>query len=200
MTRDELILLVKKIYEVDGTEAEIDNYLKILDVNVPHPKPIDLIYYPPENKSYTPEEVVDIALSYNRKSNQNIFCSKSMNDLLNDFELRESDTNFANLFQYVDTLDMSSRWEMKGGNTPKKIVEHNKISLDFCKTFGEMLDCCIKLEEHLMGVKPNLIFQSYFTFKRNKGVFTFHAKSPNMDYILNEKVLKLDYPLRKNTF
>lgn len=200
MTRDELIALAEKIYRVDGTEEEIENCLKILDTNVPHPNTMDLIYWPPKNKSYTPEEVVDIALSYNRGSNQKIVCSESMSELLKNYEHGEADTDFAALFQYVDTLDMSSRWEMKGGKNPKKIAAHNKIPLDFCKTFGEMLDCCVKLEDHLMKSKPNLILQSYFTIKKNKGEFTFHALAPNADYISDDKALKFDYPLRKNTF
>lgn len=200
MTRDELLFLVKKVYAVDGTEKEIDNYVHTLDLNVPHPNIIDLIYWPPENKNLTPEEVVDIALSYDRKSNQKILCSESMNELLKDYEPGVADTDFAALFRYVETLDMSPRWVMKGGKNPKKIAAHNKIKLDFCKTFGEMLDCCVKLEEHLMEFKPNLTLQSYFTFKNNKGVFTFHAEAPNVDYILDELIPNLDYPLRKNTF
>lgn len=200
MTRDEILFLVKKVYAVDGTESEIDNCIHILELNVPHPNITDLIYWPPEGIPLTPEEVVDIALSYDRKSNQKILCTESMNMLLKDFEPGVADTDFETLFRHIETLDMTPRWVMKGGKNPKKIAAHNKIPLDFCKTFGEMLDCCVKLEEHLMVFKPYLNLQSYFTFKNNKGVFTFHAEAPNADYILDKMIPDLDYPLRKNTF
>ena len=61
MTREELIELVKEIQNVKGkTEEQIDNLIDVLEKNVPHPSPSDLIYW----DNLTAEEVVDKALSY----------------------------------------------------------------------------------------------------------------------------------------
>lgn len=60
MNRDELIILVKKIMHGEGNEEEISEMILILQRNVPHPAPSDLIFY----DDLTPEEVVDRALAY----------------------------------------------------------------------------------------------------------------------------------------
>ncbi|WP_193318282.1 bacteriocin immunity protein [Nonomuraea phyllanthi] len=62
ITREELAEIVRRIMEAD---QETDYYLKLLDVNVPHPRVSDLIFWPPEElRDATPEQIVDIALSY----------------------------------------------------------------------------------------------------------------------------------------
>jgi hypothetical protein len=73
MTREELIILGKKIVNCGGTEKEIDIMIELFNRNVPHPNGAGLFYYP-ENynarrddlSKYNPtvEEVVDKALSY----------------------------------------------------------------------------------------------------------------------------------------
>jgi hypothetical protein len=73
MTREELILLGKKIVNNEGTEEEIDEMYDLFSFNVPHPNGANLFFYP-ENynanlddiSEYDPtvEEVVDLALSY----------------------------------------------------------------------------------------------------------------------------------------
>lgn len=62
-TRDELIELVRKISECDGTEDEINSWILLLEESVPHPSVSDLIFYP--DKPLTPAEIVDEALAYN---------------------------------------------------------------------------------------------------------------------------------------
>lgn len=59
MTREELINLVKELYNSKG-ETEEDRLLSLLEKNVPHPEVSDLIYW----EDLTPEEVVDRALAY----------------------------------------------------------------------------------------------------------------------------------------
>lgn len=63
LSREELVELVRRIMEVEGTEEEIDAMIEILEANVPHPAVTDLIFYP-EDGEPTPEEVVDQALAY----------------------------------------------------------------------------------------------------------------------------------------
>lgn len=60
MKKEELIKLVEKIINCDGSEEEIDNMILKLEKNVNHPEVTDLIFY--DEKS--PEEIIDIALSY----------------------------------------------------------------------------------------------------------------------------------------
>jgi len=61
LTRQELIELVNKIKDCDGTEEEIDNMILVLEKNVPHPEVSDLIFWGEEK---TAEQIVDIALNY----------------------------------------------------------------------------------------------------------------------------------------
>ena len=63
LSRQELIELVRKIINVEGTEEEIDEWEQELKANVPHPEVSGLIFYP-EDEDVTPEEIVDEALSY----------------------------------------------------------------------------------------------------------------------------------------
>ncbi len=62
LTKDELIQLVKKVMNAEGSEKEIDGWLKLVELNVPHPAVTDLIYY--HEEELTPEQVVDKALAY----------------------------------------------------------------------------------------------------------------------------------------
>jgi Colicin immunity protein / pyocin immunity protein len=63
MSREELIELVRKIMDAEGSEEEIDVWLDELERNVPHPEVSDLIFWP-KKEPVTPEEVVDEALAY----------------------------------------------------------------------------------------------------------------------------------------
>ncbi|PGA04424.1 bacteriocin immunity protein [Bacillus toyonensis] len=62
LTREELINLVSKIVESEGTEEEIDEMIEIVKRNVPHPELSDLIYW--NDEDLTPEQIVEIALAY----------------------------------------------------------------------------------------------------------------------------------------
>ncbi|MGW6193187.1 bacteriocin immunity protein [Bacillus cereus] len=62
ITREELINLVGKIVECEGTEEEIDEMLEAVERNVPHPEVSDLIYW--NDKDLSSEQIVDIALTY----------------------------------------------------------------------------------------------------------------------------------------
>lgn len=62
LTREELISLIHKIKECNGTEKEIDDMILLLEKNVPHPEVSDLIFWGEEK---TAEQIVDIALQYN---------------------------------------------------------------------------------------------------------------------------------------
>lgn len=62
MNKDELIELVRKIIEVEGTEEEIDTYVDKVSKAVPHPEWMGLIYY--DDRDLTPEQVVEEALAY----------------------------------------------------------------------------------------------------------------------------------------
>lgn len=61
LAKEELIELVKKIMDCDGTEEEIDNMILELEENVPHPEISDLIF---GGEDKTAEQIVDIALNY----------------------------------------------------------------------------------------------------------------------------------------
>lgn len=60
LTRDELVELVRKIMNCEGSEEEIDEMTFLLMKNVIDPQVTNYIYYDEK----TPEEVVDLALSY----------------------------------------------------------------------------------------------------------------------------------------
>ena len=62
LSRLELIELVEKIMKSKGTEEEIDNMIEELERNVPHPEVSDLIFW--NEEGLTPEQIVDMALSY----------------------------------------------------------------------------------------------------------------------------------------
>ncbi|GKU78142.1 bacteriocin immunity protein [Paenibacillus sp. L3-i20] len=62
LNREDLVELVSKIMNVEGSEEEIAEMIDILKRNVPHPELSDLIFW--NSKDLTPKEVVDEALSY----------------------------------------------------------------------------------------------------------------------------------------
>lgn len=62
LSKDELVGLVNKICNPKLSDEEVSGYIEILEDNVPHPAPSDLIFWNEEDLS--PEEVVEIALAY----------------------------------------------------------------------------------------------------------------------------------------
>lgn len=62
LSKEELVELVNKICNPKLSDEEVSEYIEILEDNVPHPAPSDLIFWNDEDLS--PEEVVEIALAY----------------------------------------------------------------------------------------------------------------------------------------
>ncbi|MEK4066234.1 bacteriocin immunity protein [Peribacillus sp. FSL R5-0717] len=62
LSNEELVELVIKICNPMLSDEEVSEYIEILEDNVPHPAPSDLIFWNDEDLS--PEEVVEIALAY----------------------------------------------------------------------------------------------------------------------------------------
>lgn len=62
LTREELINLVNKIIECEGSEEEIDEMIEVVKRNVPYPDISDLIYW--SEDELTPEQIIDKALNY----------------------------------------------------------------------------------------------------------------------------------------
>ena len=68
-SREELVALVQKIINGEGTVAETDEWLRIIGHNVSMPisKLTDLIFYPEEGRDPDAARIVDKALSYKRR-------------------------------------------------------------------------------------------------------------------------------------
>ncbi|QDX92980.1 hypothetical protein EEL30_12090 [Brevibacillus laterosporus] len=62
LKKEELIKLVEKICNPKLSEEEVSEYIDILEQNVPHSAPSDLIFW--SDTMLTPEEIVEIALNY----------------------------------------------------------------------------------------------------------------------------------------
>jgi hypothetical protein len=62
LSKEELVELVNKICKPMLPDEEVGVYIEVLEDNVPHPSPSDLIFWNDEDLS--PEEVVEIALAY----------------------------------------------------------------------------------------------------------------------------------------
>ena len=62
MPKEELVSLVKKIMNPELEDEVIGKYIDLLEENVPHPAPSDLIFW--SDEEYTAEQIVEIALNY----------------------------------------------------------------------------------------------------------------------------------------
>ncbi|KMM55698.1 hypothetical protein ACH95_18560 [Bacillus glycinifermentans] len=62
LSKEELISLVKKIMNPELDDDTVSEYIDLLEKNVPHPAPSDLIFWSDED--YTAEQIVEIALNY----------------------------------------------------------------------------------------------------------------------------------------
>ena len=62
LSKEELVEVVNKICNPKLSDEEVSEYIEILEDNVSHPVPSDLIFWNDEDLS--PEEVVEIALVY----------------------------------------------------------------------------------------------------------------------------------------
>ncbi len=61
-SKEELVRLVTKIMNTEGTEAEVDEFVEMVNRAVPHPGWMDLAFY--DDRNLTPEQVVEEALAY----------------------------------------------------------------------------------------------------------------------------------------
>ena len=70
LSRDELIVIVRRLCAAEGTEEEIDEMVRRLNAAMPRVPWTDFIYWPagyphpPSAHQPTPEEIVDRALAY----------------------------------------------------------------------------------------------------------------------------------------
>lgn len=62
LRKDEVISLITKIMNSEGTETEIDEMISELKRNVPDPHVTNLIFWSEEE--YSPEEIYEKAMSY----------------------------------------------------------------------------------------------------------------------------------------
>jgi Colicin immunity protein / pyocin immunity protein len=67
LSRDEMLMLVGRIFRAEGTEQEADADIELFVANCAHPSGTDLIFWPelvPELRGRVPtvEEVVDLAM------------------------------------------------------------------------------------------------------------------------------------------
>ena len=62
MSKEDLVRLVTKIMNTEGSEAEIDEYVGIVNREVPHPEWMTLAFY--DDRNLTPQQVVEEALAY----------------------------------------------------------------------------------------------------------------------------------------
>ena len=205
MTKEEFTELIRKHIQSLGemTEEEEAQSIAAIEKNSPHPHVMDLIYWPPDNKDLSAEEIADIAFAYDWKANQKVLCNAQMEELLqgSSYVLSDDDNLVLKYFDAKDRLDLRTRWDIPQGVHMSEIAKHNTITLDEYGSFGEMLNVVVNFERYLKTVYPNGYFQSYFILKKNQKPFlTFHHESPNCDWIRNEEILKLSYPIRKNTF
>ena len=66
LSKVDLIELVTKICNSELSDEKVSEYIDILEENVPHPAPSDLIFW--NDIELTATEIVEIALSYNDSS------------------------------------------------------------------------------------------------------------------------------------
>ncbi|OME96768.1 MULTISPECIES: bacteriocin immunity protein [Paenibacillus] len=62
LTRAQIVDLVTRLYNGDGSEEEVEEWIELLQRNVPHPDISNLIFWP--EKDLTPEEIVKEAFHY----------------------------------------------------------------------------------------------------------------------------------------
>ena len=60
LSRNELIELGERVLAHDGTEQEVDEWLDIIQSNVPHPEVGNLMF----QSELSVEEIIDLALAY----------------------------------------------------------------------------------------------------------------------------------------
>jgi len=65
LTRHDLVVLVQRIMNSEGTEEEIAEWMHLVQSNVPHPAVSNLIFYPSKGgPPLSAKQIVDRALAY----------------------------------------------------------------------------------------------------------------------------------------
>ncbi|WP_098743198.1 bacteriocin immunity protein [Paenibacillus sp. EZ-K15] len=62
LTKAQIVDLVTRLYNGEGSEEEVGEWIELLQRNVPHPDISNLIFWPA--KDLTPEEIVEEAFHY----------------------------------------------------------------------------------------------------------------------------------------
>ncbi|MCY8271304.1 bacteriocin immunity protein [Bacillus sonorensis] len=62
MSKKELVTLVENIMNPEIEDKTLSAYIDLLEKNVPHPAPSDLIFW--SDEEYSAEQIVEIALNY----------------------------------------------------------------------------------------------------------------------------------------
>ncbi|MPQ25756.1 bacteriocin immunity protein [Bacillus paralicheniformis] len=62
MSKKELVALVENLMNPEIDDKTLSEYIDILEKNVPHPAPSDIIFWSEEE--YSAEQIVEIALNY----------------------------------------------------------------------------------------------------------------------------------------
>jgi hypothetical protein len=62
LSKDEVILLIARLMNGEGTEKEADEMISVLKQHVPDPNVSNLIFW--SDEEYTPEEIYEKAMSY----------------------------------------------------------------------------------------------------------------------------------------
>jgi hypothetical protein len=62
--RSELIDMVDKLVKSEGSKGELDKMVDIVECELDDPEILDYIYWPPDGREMTPEEIVDKALAF----------------------------------------------------------------------------------------------------------------------------------------
>lgn len=205
MTKKELTEFIRNFQQSLGkmSEEEEAHNLAIIEKSSPHPNVSDLIYWPPDNIDLSAEEIADIAFAYDWKVYQKVLCNAKMEELLqgSDCIPVDDDNLVLKYFEDEDRFDLRTCWDLPPGVHMSEAVRHNIITFDEYGSFDDMLNVVINFERYLKTLYPNGYFQSYFILKNNEAPFlSFHHYSPNGDWIRDEEIPTLSYPIRKNTF
>ncbi|MBQ8568988.1 MAG: bacteriocin immunity protein [Oscillospiraceae bacterium] len=228
MKRDELLTILRKIMNHECSEREEIGLLSLLGNSTPHPAISDLIYWPPDNKELTPEEIADIALSYDRRENMKLTYNSQADELIKNVTPSENFSCFedklADYFNKTDKLikvylnkilpknsDIIAEIDMGHialDEAPEIIAKLEKQTKNFIKSteinlsaFGDtsvQLAAAEYIENHLLDAYPDVNIWSYTVFGK-KTVFSFMLSCEN-DRITDMKLMRQECPVRKNVF
>ncbi len=131
LTRDELVGLVRRVMEADGTEDEIKASLRLVQANVEHPAVSDLIFWPDQvpgfgNPNPTAEDVVDFALGYQRRILPRDNLVRIVQGYMHPRELQDNDQDaFALINENLPGFEINylTDWGRRRGLTAAEVVD-----------------------------------------------------------------------------